>query len=306
MPINVPDKLPAIDILKEENIFIIDETRAAEQDIRPLKIGLLNLMPIKQTTETQLIRMLSNTPLQVELELISLESHISKNTSLEYLDTFYKKFNEIGQHKFDGFIITGAPIEHLEYEEVRYWPEIQKIMDWTQKNVTSTLFICWAAQAGLYHFYNVPKYMLPAKMFGVFEHQVLNRSLPLVRGFDDVFMAPHSRHTEVREADIRKVKELEIVAQSNEAGVHIAMAQEGKQIFVTGHFEYDPHTLGTEYFRDVDKGLTIDIPKNYFKDDDPNNHPIVTWRSHANLFFSNWLNYYVYQQTPYNIDKIGS
>jgi homoserine O-succinyltransferase len=304
MPINVPDKLPAIEVLKEENIFVIDESRAAHQDIRPLKIAILNLMPIKQTTETQLIRMLSNNPLQVEIELIHIASHESKNTSQEHLKSFYKAFDSIKDKKFDGMIITGAPIEHLEFEEVSYWKEIQEIMDWASHHVTSTLFICWAAQAGLYHFYNIPKYKLPAKMFGVFSHKVNNTKTHVVRGFDDVFMAPHSRHTEVRRSDIEKVKDLEIVAESASAGVHIVMAKNGKQIFVTGHSEYDPFTLKAEYDRDVSKGMVVDIPKNYFVDNNPDNAPIVTWRSHANLFYSNWLNYYVYQVTPFDIENI--
>jgi len=304
MPINVPDKLPAIEVLKQENIFVIDESRAAHQDIRPLRIGILNLMPVKETTETQLIRMLSNNPLQVEIELLHIASHESKNTSQEHLKAFYKGFEHIKDKKFDGMIITGAPIEHLEFEEVTYWKEIQEIMNWTAKNVTSTLFICWAAQAGLYHFYNIPKYKLPAKMFGVFSHKVKNPILPLVRGFDDIFMAPHSRHTEVRRSDIEKISELQIVAESESAGVHIVMAKEGRQIFVTGHSEYDPFTLKAEYDRDIKKGLSVDIPKNYFVNNNPKNQPIVTWRSHANLFYSNWLNYYVYQITPFNIDTI--
>lgn len=304
MPINVPDRLPAIDVLRQENIFVMTESTAIHQDIRPLRIAVLNLMPIKQTTETQIIRMLSNSPLQIELELVHIASHISKNTPQEHLKTFYKDYREIMQHKYDGFIITGAPIEHLEFEQVDYWREIQEIMDWTVHNVTSTLFICWAAQAGLYHFYGIPKYKLPAKMFGVFEHRVTDPMLPLVRGFDDVFMAPHSRHTEVRREDIEKIPELQIVAYSPEAGVHVVMDRNGRKIFVTGHFEYDPHTLHHEYVRDKNKGLDIDIPQNYFLNDDPSQRPVVTWRSHANLFFANWLNYYVYQSTPYNIDSI--
>jgi homoserine O-succinyltransferase len=304
MPINVPDKLPAIEILKEENIFVIDETSAAHQDIRPLKIIILNLMPVKQTTETQLIRMLSNNPLQIEIELLHIANHVSKNTTEEHLKTFYKGFDEIKEHKFDGMIITGAPIEHLEFEEVSYWDEIREIMDWTTHHVTSTLFICWAAQAGMYHFYNVPKYKLPNKMFGVFNHKVLDSKIPLVRGFDDVFMAPHSRHTEVRRGDIAKIPELTIVAESDDAGIHVVTASEGRRIFVTGHFEYDSHTLHTEYMRDVNKGMDIPVPKNYFLNDDPDKKPLVTWRSHANLFFANWLNYYVYQMTPFNIENI--
>jgi homoserine O-succinyltransferase/O-acetyltransferase len=304
MPINVPDKLPAIKILKEENIFVMDESSAAHQDIRPLKIAVLNLMPIKQTTETQLIRMLSNNPLQIELELIHIASHISKNTSEKHLRTFYKGFDEIKNEKFDGMIITGAPIEHLEFEDVTYWDEIKEIMEWTNHHVMSTLYICWAAQAGLYYFYDIPKYNLPAKMFGVFEHNVLNNKLPLVRGFDDTFMAPHSRHTEIKRSDIDKVAGLEIVAESVDAGVYLVMADNGRKIFVTGHSEYEPDTLKSEYERDIKKGLKINIPENYFLNNDPNKPPFVTWRSHANLLYSNWLNYYVYQITPYNIDKI--
>ncbi len=303
MPINVPDKLPAIEVLKEENIFVIDESKALHQDIRPLKIGILNLMPVKETTETQLIRMLSNSPLQIELELIHIASHISKNTSIDHLEAFYKGFDEIKDQKFDGLIITGAPIEHLEFEQVNYWKEIQEIMEWSKKHVTSTLCICWAAQAGLYHYFNIPKYKLPAKMFGVFEHKVLNPKIPLVRGFDDTFMAPHSRHTEVKRSDIEIIPGLEIVAESDEAGIHVVMANDGRQIFVTGHFEYDQVTLKTEYFRDINKGKTIEVPRNYFPLNDPSKDPIVKWRSHANLFFSNWLNYYVYQITPYNLDN---
>jgi homoserine O-succinyltransferase len=304
MPINVPDKLPAIDILKKENIFVMTESNAQRQDIRPLKIAVLNLMPIKQTTETQIIRMLSNSPLQIELELVHIASHISKNTPQEHLKAFYKDYHQIMQHKYDGFIITGAPIEHLEFEDVDYWDEIQQIMDWTEHNVTSTLFICWAAQAGLYHFYNIPKYKLPEKMFGVFEHYVVDPMIPLVRGFDDVFMAPHSRYTEVRREDIVKIPELQIAAFSDVAGVHIVMTQDGRKIFVTGHFEYDPETLHQEYLRDIKKGIQINIPQNYFLNNDPAQRPVVTWRSHANMFFTNWLNYYVYQNTPYNIETI--
>jgi homoserine O-succinyltransferase/O-acetyltransferase len=304
MPINVPDKLPAIEILKEENIFVMDESVAIHQDIRPLRIAMLNLMPVKQTTETQLIRMLSNNPLQVELELVHIASHVSKNTSEEHLKTFYKEFNDIKHEKFDGMIITGAPIEHLEFENVTYWDEIKEIMDWTAHHVTSTLYICWAAQAGLYHFYGIPKYSLPAKMFGVFKHKILNSKLPLVRGFDDTFMAPHSRHTEIKRTDIDKVPDLEIVAESDDAGIYIVMADNGRRIFVTGHSEYDPHSLKAEYERDLKKGLDIKLPKNYFLNNNPNEEPMVTWRSHANLLYSNWLNYYVYQITPFNIEKI--
>lgn len=299
MPINVPDKLPAINILKEENIFVMDETRAIHQDIRPLKIAVLNLMPTKQITETQLIRILSNNPLQIELELVRVASHVSKNTAGEHLAAFYKDFSEIKDQKFDGLIVTGAPVEHLDFEEVDYWDEIKEIMEWTTTHVTSTLFICWAAQAGLKYFYQIPKYNLAAKIFGVFAHSVSDPLVPLVRGFDDIFMAPHSRYTEVKRGDLEKVSDLKIVAESKEAGVHIVMSPSGQRIFVTGHFEYDPDTLKIEYQRDLSKGINVGLPKNYFPGDNPNNQPAATWRGHANLFFSNWLNYYVYQVTPY-------
>jgi homoserine O-succinyltransferase len=301
MPINVPSKLPAIEVLKQENIFVMDEDRAMHQDIRPLKIAVLNLMPIKETTETQLIRMLSNSPLQVEIELVHIVSHLSKNTTEEHLKAFYKGFKQISGHKYDGLIVTGAPIEHLEFEEVRYWKEFQEIMEWSTRNVTSTLYICWAAQAGLYHFYGIPKYNLPQKMFGVFEHKVVDPKIALLRGFDDCFMVPHSRHTEVRKEDIEKVKELQIAAISEEAGVHIVMADNGRKIFVTGHSEYDANTLSLEYFRDLTKGMNIELPKNYFEGNNPNHKPKVTWRSHGNLFYTNWLNYYVYQETPFDL-----
>jgi homoserine O-succinyltransferase/O-acetyltransferase len=304
MPLNVPDKLPAINILKEENIFVMDESKAIHQDIRPLKIAILNLMPVKETTETQLFRMLSNNPLQIEIELVHIESHISKNTAQEHLKAFYKGFDDIKSHKLDGLIITGAPIEHLEFEDVTYWKEMQEIMDWADHHVTSTLYICWAAQAGLYHFHGIPKYSLPSKMFGIFPHTVSDSRIPLVRGFDDLFMAPHSRNTEVRRVDIEKIKDLIIVSESNDAGIYIVMEKSGKRIFVTGHSEYDPGTLKTEYLRDINKGLKIAVPKNYFADNNPNNSIQVTWRGHANLLFSNWLNYYVYQETPYNIESI--
>ncbi len=304
MPINVPDRLPAIEILKEENIFVMDESKAIHQDIRPLKIAILNLMPVKETTETQLLRMLSNSPLQIEIELINIASHVSKNTQDKHLKAFYKSYHHIRNEYFDGMIITGAPIEHLNFEEVDYWDEIREIMDWTTHHVTSTLFICWAAQAGLYHFYNIPKYPLKEKMFGIFKHRVLSPKLPLVRGFDDYFMAPHSRNSEVRRSDIEKIRNLEIVAESDEAGVHLVMQKDGRRIFVTGHFEYESATLQSEYIRDLNKGLFIDPPKNYFRDNNPSNEPLVSWRSHGNLFYSNWLNYYVYQNTPYRIEEI--
>jgi homoserine O-succinyltransferase len=265
---------------------------------------ILNLMPLKIATEAHILRLLSNTPLQVEIVLMHPENHVSKNTPAEHLRTFYKTFTQIEDQKFDGMLITGAPIEHLEFEEVHYWNELQRIMDWTRSHVTSTMFICWGAQAGLYHFYNVPKYNLPRKMFGVFDHTVNNPLVPLIRGFDEVFQAPHSRNTEIRRSDIEKIKDLEIVSESEDAGIFIVIAKSGRQIFVTGHAEYDPTTLKEEYERDIKKGIDIDVPKNYFRQNDPSNMPKVRWKSHANLLFSNWLNYYVYQMTPYNIEEI--
>jgi homoserine O-succinyltransferase/O-acetyltransferase len=304
MPVNVPDKLPAVETLVKENVFVMTESQAIHQDIRPLRVVILNLMPLKIATETHILRLLSNTPLQVEIVLLHTEDHTSKNTPIEHLRTFYKTFRQIEDQKFDGLIITGAPIEHLEFEAVKYWNELMRIMDWSKTHVTSTLFICWGAQAGLFHFYNIPKYDLPYKMFGIFDHTINNRLVPLIRGFDEVFQAPHSRHTEIRKEDILKVKDLEIISESEEAGVYIVMAKSGRQIFITGHSEYDPSTIKEEYERDLKKGLKIDIPKHYFKENDPQNTPRVRWKSHANLLFSNWLNYYVYQLTPYNIEDI--
>jgi len=304
MPLNIPDKLPAVEILQNENIFVMSETRATHQDIRPMHIVILNLMPLKITTETHILRLLSNTPLQVEVNLLHTKDHISKHTPLVHLKTFYKTFEEISCRKFDGMIITGAPIEHLEFEEVDYWRELQEIMDWVKTNVTSTMFICWGAQAGLYHYYGIPKYRLRNKMFGVFNHHINNTKIPLIRGFDEEFQAPHSRYTEIRRADIEKIRELEIIAESDEAGVYMVMTRDGRQIFVTGHSEYDPSTLKNEYERDLKKGLPISIPKNYYPDNDPSKTPRVRWKSHANLLYYNWLNYYVYQMTPYNIDEI--
>ena len=304
MPINVPDKLPAIDVLREENVFVMSESTASHQDIRPLKIVILNLMPVKQTTETHLLRMLANSPLQVEVELLHIETHESKHTSVEHLKTFYKGFNNIRNNKYDGLIITGAPIEHLDFEQVTYWKEMQEIFEWSNSNVTATLFICWAAQAAMYHFYRVPKYMLPSKMFGIFKHSVNNPKFPLVRGFDDVYMAPHSRHTEVRRSDIEKVWDLDIISESKEAGIYIVASKSGRRVFVTGHSEYDPDTLKSEFLRDMNKGMQIEVPKNYFPNDDPNLPPLVTWKGHANLLFSNWLNYFVYQNTPFDINAI--
>jgi homoserine O-succinyltransferase len=304
MPLNLPDKLPAIELLKQENIFVIDNSRATHQDIRPLRIVVLNLMPLKITTETDLIRLLSNTPLQVEISLMKVKSHTSKNTPVEHMQAFYRDFELMRDEKFDGMIITGAPVEHMDFEEVAYWDEISEIFSWARTHVTSTLYICWAAQAGLYHHYGVPKYKLDKKMFGIFEHRANNPLLPIFRGFDDVFYVPHSRHTEVRREDILKVKELELISESDESGVYMVMARGGREIFVTGHSEYSPLTLDTEYRRDLDKGLPIDMPVNYYRDNDPAKGPLVRWRAHANLFFQNWLNYYVYQETPFDINEI--
>lgn len=306
MPLNLPDKLPAIDLLKKENIFVIDNSRASTQDIRPLKIVILNLMPIKITTETDLIRLLSNSPLQIEVSFMKLKSHTSKNTPIEHMKAFYRDFECMRNEKFDGMIITGAPVEHLEFEDVNYWDEIQDIFNWTRTHVTSTLYICWAAQAGLYHHYGIPKYPLDKKMFGIFEHHICEgmSKLPIFRGFDDVFFVPHSRHTEVRRADIEKHPELTIISESDDSGVHIVMARGGREFYVTGHSEYSPYTLDTEYRRDLGKGLPIDMPKNYYRDNDLEKGPLVRWRSTANLLFSNWLNYYVYQETPYDINQI--
>lgn len=304
MPIRIPDKLPATKQLRSENIFVMNETKALHQDIRPLKIAIVNLMPTKIDTENQLLRLLSNSPLQVEIQLIQMRSHTSKNTSNEHLKTFYKTFDSIKDERFDGMIITGAPVECLEFEDVDYWDELVEIMDWTTTHVTSTLHICWAAQAGLYYHYNIPKYQLPKKCSGVFEHKVNRTTANLMRGFDSYFYAPHSRNTEVRRDDIKKVRELEILAESREAGVYIVFTKGGRRIFVTGHSEYDSDTLSKEYFRDVERGLEPEIPKNYFPDDDPSKKPIVRWRSHASLLFSNWLNYFVYQLTPYDIKSI--
>ena len=305
MPLNLPDKLPAIELLKEENIFVIDNSRASSQDIRPLKIVVLNLMPIKITTETDLVRLLSNTPLQVEMTFMKLKSHTSKNTPIEHMQAFYHDFDVLKDQKFDGMIITGAPVEQMPFEDVTYWEEISSIFDWARANVTSTLYICWAAQAALYHFYGVPKYPTSEKVFGIFKHKALVPHLPIFRGFDDEFFAPHSRHSEILRKDIEKVDALTIISESEEAGVHIVTARNGREFFITGHSEYAPDTLDNEYKRDVAKGLPIKIPQNYYRDDNPDNGPVVKWRGHANLLFGNWLNYYVYQETPYNIDDIS-
>ena len=304
MPLNLPDKLPAIELLKEENIFVIDNSRATHQDIRPLRIAILNLMPIKITTETDLVRLLSNSPLQVEISFMKIKSHTSKNTPIEHMKTFYHDFDEMKHEKYDGMIITGAPVEQMNFEEVSYWSEIEEIFDWTRTNVTSTFYICWAAQAGLYHHYGVPKYPLDKKMFGVFEHHALDPLNAIFRGFDDLFYVPHSRHTEVRKEDILKVPQLTLLSDSPQSGVYMVSARNGREFFVTGHSEYSPFTLDTEYRRDVDKGLPIDVPCNYYLDNDPDKGPYVRWRGHANLLFSNWLNYFVYQETPYHIEDI--
>ncbi len=304
MPLNLPDRLPAIDILKEENIFVIDNSRATQQDIRPLRIVLLNLMPLKITTETDMVRLLSNTPLQLEISFMKLKSHTSKNTPIEHMETFYTDFQDMRSEKFDGMIVTGAPVEQMPFEEVNYWGEITEIFDWARTHVTSTLYICWAAQAGLYHYYGVPKYSLDKKIFGIFEHRMLDPLHAIFRGFDDTFYVPHSRHTEVRREDILKVPELTLLSESDEAGVYMVMGRGGREFFVTGHSEYSPSTLDVEFTRDSEKGLPIELPKNYYVDDDPAKGPLVRWRGHANLLFSNWLNYFVYQETPFNIKDI--
>jgi len=303
MPLNISDNLPAVKILEKENIFVMKETRAVHQDIRPLQILLLNLMPVKSTTETQILRLLSNSPIQVEITLIYTKMHLSKNTPKEHLDSFYQTFDDISIHKYDGLIITGAPIEHLKFEEVDYWEEMVRIMDWADTHVTSTMFICWASQAGLYHHYGIPKYMVDEKIFGVFTHRVYDKKNLLLRGFDDEFLAPHSRYTEVKKQDIEKVKGLDILADSEDAGIYLVASKNLKRVFVTGHSEYDPLTLKSEYERDVEKGLDIKIPRNYFKNDNPKEAPMVRWRSHAHLLFSNWLNYCVYQATPYVLEN---
>ncbi len=304
MPLNLPDKLPAIEILKGENIFVIDSSRANQQDIRPLRMVVLNLMPLKITTETDLVRLLSNTPLQLEISFMKIKSHTSKNTPIEHMQTFYNDFDEMRHQKFDGMIITGAPVELMDYEEVSYWNEITEIFDWARTHVTSTFYICWAAQAGLYHHYGIPKYPLVKKKFGVYEHLALDPLHPIFRGFDDVFYVPHSRHTEVRKEDILNVPQLKLLSESEGAGVYMVEGREGREFFVTGHSEYSPFTLDVEYRRDKEKGLPIELPQNYYRDNDPTKEPLVRWRGHANLLFSNWLNYFVYQETPYNIEDI--
>ena len=303
MPVIIPVALPATETLTNEQIFVMHEQRAQAQDIRPLKLAIVNLMPTKIVTETQLLRLISNTALQAEVDLIRMASHVSKNVSAEHLATFYKDFEEIKNNQYDGMIITGAPVEQLSFQEVNYWDELKLIFDFADKNVFSTLFICWGAQAALYHYYGIPKYPLPEKRFGVFEHEVMIKR-PIVRGFDDVFYAPHSRHTEFRAGDIAKVDELEIIAQSSEAGVYLVASKDGRRVFVSGHCEYDPLTLDAEYRRDVSQGKPISVPKNYYPNDDPSCTPVVRWRGHGNLLFSNWLNYYVYQETPFDLANL--
>lgn len=305
MPIKIPDNLPAAKTLDGENIFVMTDKRALSQDIRPLKVLIVNIMPTKIATETQLLRALSNTPLQIDAEFINMDSHESKNTPPEHLAAFYKTFSEVRKNRYDGVIITGAPVEMLPFEEVDYWDELAEIMDWTATHATSTFHICWAAQAALYHHYGIQKHVLPKKLFGVFSHRTLNRHSRLTRGFDEYFLAPHSRHTEVLRSDIEAVPELEIVAEGDEAGVYIAKSADNKRIFVTGHSEYDFDTLDKEYRRDLEKGLDIEIPVNYYPDDDPTKTPRMTWRSHNHLLFTNWLNYFVYQTTPYSLDSVG-
>ena len=305
MPIKIPNDLPAVKTLQSENIFVMTEKRAMTQDIRPLRVLILNLMPKKIETETQLARVLGNTPLQVEITLIRTKSHQSKNVAEEHLLAFYKTFDDVRTENFDGFIITGAPVEHLEYEEVEYWEELCGMMEWSKTHVHSTFHICWGAQAGLYYHYGIKKKLMPEKMFGVFPHKVDYKRSILFRGFDDTFMVPQSRHTTVLQEDIEKVKDLKILSTSEQTGVYAVMTENGRQIFITGHSEYDPETLKNEYLRDLSQGKPISIPENYFEDDDPEKAPIVTWRSHANLLFSNWLNYFVYQTTPYDIQAVG-
>ena len=293
MPLRLPDRLPAIDILKRENIFVMDNSRAHSQDIRPLRIVILNLMPLKITTETDLIRLLSNTPLQLDINFMKLKSHTPKNTPIEHMMMFYRDFESMRHEKFDGMIITGAPVETMDFEQVTYWDEIVDIFNWARTHVTSTLYICWAAQAGLYHYYGVPKYPLDKKMFGIF-----------FRGFDDTFMMPHSRHTEIHKEDILAHPELQLIAESEDSGVSIVMARGGREFFITGHLEYSPNTLDNEYKRDFGVRSDVELPRNYYRNDDPSLPPMVTWRAHANLFYSNWINYYVYQETPFDINKI--
>ena len=304
MPLRLPDRLPAIELLKKENIFVMDNSRATTQDIRPLRIVILNLMPLKITTETDLVRLLSNTPLQLEINFMKLKSHTPKNTPIEHMMMFYKDFDVLAKEKFDGMIITGAPVETMDFEDVEYWDEITSIFAWARNHVTSTMYICWAAQAGLYYHYGIPKYPLAKKMFGIFRQYPLDPQLPIFRGFDDVFYMPQSRHTEIRREDILGNENLSLISDSKESGVSIVMARNGREFFITGHLEYAPYTLDKEYKRDIGKRDDVEMPVNYYRDNDPTNPPLVTWRAHANLLFSNWINYYVYQETPYDINKI--
>ena len=304
MPLRLPDKLPAIELLKRENIFVMDDSRAHMQDIRPLKIAILNLMPLKITTETDLIRLLSNTPLQLEISFMKLKSHTSKNTPIEHMLMFYRDFEQMRNEKYDGMIITGAPVETLDFEEVTYWDEMQDIFQWARTHVTSTLFICWAAQAGLFYYYGIPKYPLPKKMFGIFPQYTQDPTLPIFRGFDDVFQMPHSRHTEVYREDILAHPDLKLIAESPDSGVSMVMARGGREFFITGHLEYAPDTLDKEYRRDKDIRDDVELPRHYYLNDNPDNHPLVSWRAHANLLYNNWINYYVYQETPYDINEI--
>lgn len=304
MPLILPEDLPAIDVLKQENIFTMGYKRADSQQIRPLKLAVLNLMPIKITTETDFIRILSNSALQIQVDFMKIKSHTSKNTPIEHMLAFYRNFEEMRKEKYDGLIVTGAPLEFMDYEDVTYWKELQDVFNWAHHNVTSTIYVCWAAFAGLYHFYGVPKHNTEKKVFGVFEHEMHAPELPIFRGFDDIFYAPHSRHCGLRREDIEKVPGLDIIAESEEAGVTIVHARNGREFFITCHFEYSPLTLDGEYKRDIAKGMAMDIPKNYYPDDDPSKAPIVRWRAAANLLYTNWMNYYVYQETPFNINEI--
>ena len=304
MPVKVPSSLPAVETLRSENIFVIDEQRATRQDIRPLKIAILNLMPLKIMTETDLLRLLSNSPLQIELDLLDIDGHESKNTPKEHIDMFYKRFDDINNENYDGFIITGAPVEKVDFNEVDYWDNLTEIFDWAKRHVTSTLYICWAALAGLYHHYGIPKHLLSRKLSGVFACTALDQQNPIFRGFDDMFYVPHSRFSEVRRSDIEKVEGLSIISEGDDCGVYMVMARGGREFFITGHSEYSPGTLDFEYHRDLEKGINPHIPTNYYEDDNPQKKPIVRWRSHANLLFTNWLNYFVYQETPYDISNI--
>lgn len=304
MPVKIPSTLPAAKVLAEENIFVMDEGRAMMQDIRPLKIAILNLMPTKEVTETQLLRLLGNTPLQIEITLLTMASHESANTSREYLDAFYRTFDSVRDTKYDGLIITGAPVENLPFESVDYWEELKEILDWSRSHVFSTLHICWATQAALHYFYGINKHRLDEKVFGIFDHRVMNPKHKLVRGFDDTFKAPHSRHTTIHKEDIERIPQLEILAESEDAGVFLIASRDGRSVYVSGHAEYDADTLSREYRRDLERGLAIEMPKNYYPENDPERMPPVGWRAHATLLFVNWLNYYVYQETPYDLEKI--